>query len=113
MKPILASIVLAATLAAPALAATKMDGAFPMYPNSHLDARELSIPDSVVARGVPLVLLTSDSVSAVDAWYKSHLPDSCKRITASQGVQYKCSGGSIQIYNHDGTQIAITPASPF
>ena len=89
-----------------------MDGTLPMYPNARQDARE-SVPASAIAKGVPLVLLTGDSVSTVDAWYKANAPKSCARRAAAQGVQYKCPGGSIQIYDHGGTQIALVPAMGF
>jgi hypothetical protein len=113
MKRLLMALTfLAAGAAAPAFAASpQMDGTLPMYPNSHLDARE-SIPAGAIAKGVPLVLLTADSVSAVDGWYKSNTPKSCTRRAAAGGVQYKCPGGSIQIYDHGGTQIALLPAMP-
>lgn len=80
-----------------------------MYPSAHLDPRESSVTTAALARGVPIVLLTADSVAIVDRWYKGHLPQGCNRIASAQGVQYKCSGGSVQIYDHGGTQIALLP----
>ena len=108
MKRLLVVLTLAAAAAtAPAFAAPpQMDGSLPMYPNSHLDPRE-SVPASAIAMGVSLVLLTADSVSTVDAWYKANAPKNCTRRTAAGGVQYKCPRGSIQIYDHGGTQIAL------
>lgn len=90
--------------------ASRMNGKLPMYPRG----RNLNdMPASAVARGVPMVLETGDSVQTVDAWYKSHAPKSCAGSTASQGVKYACSSGSIMIYAHGGkTQIALVPAMP-
>lgn len=109
MKTLIATLALAAALTAAALAIPKMDGPFPMYPNAHLDAQESSVPDAALASGIPIVIETADSVATVDAWYKTHLPSNCKRNAKAQGVQYACPRGSIQIYDHGGTQIAILP----
>jgi hypothetical protein len=86
----------------------KGDGKLPIYPRG----RNLNdMPASAVAQGVPMVLETGDSVATVDAWYKSHVPGSCARTTAAQGVKYACPAGSIVIYPHEGkTQIAFVPA---
>ena len=110
MKPLMFALALAAAgFAAPAWgAAYQMDGALPMYPNAKQDPRE-NVPAAAIAKGVPLVLLTKDSVATVNGWYKSNAPKDCKRTAASAGVQYKCGGGSIQIYDHGGTQIALIP----
>ncbi|HEY1435155.1 MAG TPA: hypothetical protein VGG65_07255 [Thermoanaerobaculia bacterium] len=85
----------------------KSDGGLPIYPRG----RNLKdTPASAVAKGVPMVLETSDSVATVDDWYKSNT-HGCTRTTASQGVKYACPTGSIMIYAHDGkTQIAFVPA---
>jgi hypothetical protein len=90
--------------------AAQSNGKLPMYPRG----RNLNdMPASAVARGVPMVLETNDSVQAVDAWYSSNAPKSCTRTTASQGVKYACPSGSIMIYAHDGkTQIAFVPTMP-
>ena len=90
--------------------AAQMNGRLPMYPRG----RNMNdMPASAVARGVPMVLETGDSVKAVDDWYTSNAPKSCMRTTASQGVKYACPGGSIMIYAHGGkTQIAFVPAMP-
>ncbi len=95
--------------AAPA-AAARSNGKLPMYPRG----RNLNdMPASAVARGVPMVLETNDSVQTVDAWYKANAPASCARSTASQGVKYACPSGSIMIYAHAGkTQIAFVPTMP-
>ncbi|HEY1656154.1 MAG TPA: hypothetical protein VGF86_13680, partial [Candidatus Tumulicola sp.] len=108
MKKLFLAVALAAGLTAPAWASVQMDGALPMYPNAKLDPRE-DVPAAAIAKGVPLVQLTKDSVATVDAWYKSNAPKGCKRTAASAGVQYKCPGGSIQIYDRGGTQIALVP----
>jgi hypothetical protein len=85
----------------------RMNGKLPMYPH----ARNLNdIPASAIEKGVPMVLETGDSVTTVDAWYKSNASKSCTRSTASQGVKYACPAGSIMIYDHGGkTQIAFVP----
>ena len=99
------------TVAAPVLASNyQLDGQLPMYPNGKLDPKEASLTPAAIAHGVPLVQLTPDSVSTVDAWYKSHLPKACSRQEASGGVKFACPGGSIMVYAHDGkTQIAFVP----
>lgn len=86
----------------------KSDGKLPIYPRG----RNLNdMPASAIAQGVPMVLETGDSVATVDGWYKSHVPGSCARSTAAQGVKYACPAGSIMIYAHGGkTQIAFVPA---
>ncbi|HEY2798284.1 MAG TPA: hypothetical protein VGK26_10390 [Thermoanaerobaculia bacterium] len=89
-------------------ASSKDNGKLPIYPRG----RNLNdMPASVVAQGVPMVLETSDSVATVDAWYKSHVPGSCARTAASEGVKWACPAGSVVIYPHEGkTQIAFVPA---
>ena len=88
-------------------ASVRMDGKLPMYPH----ARNLNdIPASVIERGAPMVLETADSVTTVDAWYKTNASKPCTRSAADQGVKYACPGGSIMIYGHEGkTQIAFVP----
>jgi hypothetical protein len=112
-KLLLATAAFAAVAtASPASASTfALDGALPMYPHATADSRE-TVPASALAHGVPYVLLTSDSVHVVDAWYAAHAPKSCARNAQSGGVQYKCPGGSIMIYVHGSTQIALVPAMP-
>jgi hypothetical protein len=113
MKNSLAAIAACAAFltAAPILAAgVQLDGQLPMYPNGKLDARELSLPPAAIAHGVPLVLLTADSVPVVDAWYGSHTPKACTRQARSGALKYACPGGSIMIYAHGGqTQVALVP----
>ena len=96
--------------AAGAASTPKSNGKLPMYPRG----RNLNdIPESAIAQGVPMVLETGDSVATVDVWYKSHVPGSCARSTAAQGVKYACPGGSVMIYAHAGrTQIAFVPTMP-
>jgi hypothetical protein len=103
-----------AAIAAPVFAADyQLDGQLPMYPHGKLDPKEASLTPAAIAHGVPLVLLTSDSVHEVDAWYGSHAPKACTRQEASGGVKFACPGGSIMIYEHDGrTQIAFVPPFP-
>ena len=90
--------------------AAQMNGRLPMYPRG----RNLNdMPASAVAMGVPMVLETDDSVKTVDGWYTSNAPKSCIRTTASRGVKYACSQGSIMIYAHgDKTEIAFVPTLP-
>lgn len=97
--------------AAPAFAADyQLDGQLPMYPKGTLDAKEASLTPAAIAHGVPLVQLTSDSVSTVNTWYVAHLPKTCARQEASGGLKFACPGGSIMVYSHDGkTQIAFVP----
>ena len=89
-----------------AASAFQLDGKLPMYPHSR---NMNSMPASVIAMGVPLVLETADSVSTVDAWYTSNAPKSCARSAQSGGVKYQCPGGSIMIYAKGMTQIAFVP----
>jgi hypothetical protein len=95
-----------------AAGAVQMNGQLPMYPHATLDPKESSLTPAAIAHGVPLVLLSSDSVRTVDQWYASHAPSGCKRQAASGGVKYACPTGSIMIYSHGGTQIAFVPAFP-
>jgi hypothetical protein len=116
MKHILRSaIVFAAVVAAgPAFAADyQLDGQLPMYPHGVLDSKESSLTPAAIAQGVPLVLLTSDPVAAVDTWYASHAAKACHRQDASGGTKFACPGGSIMVYAKDGkTQIALIPPLP-
>jgi hypothetical protein len=99
--------------ATPALASeVPMNGQLPMYPHAKLDPKEASITPGAIAQGVPLVLLTDDTVHTVDAWYSAHVMKSCARQEASGSVKYACPGGSIMIYMHGQTQIALVPAFP-
>ena len=110
---VLTSAALGATfaLAGPAFASDiQLDGQLPMYPNGKLDPKESSLTPAAIAHGVPLVLLTADSVAAANAWYGSHVAKACTRQDAPQGTKYACPGGSIMIYAHAGqTQIALVP----
>src|ERR1700689_5293751 len=102
---VLAAIAVCAAFltAAPSLAAgVQLDGRLPMYPNGKLDPKESSLTPAAIAHGVPLVLLTADSVRVVDGWYGSHVPKACTRQEASGGLKYACPGGSIMIYAHAG-----------
>jgi hypothetical protein len=103
-----------AAVGAPVLAADyQLDGQLPMYPHGKLDPKEASLTPAAIAHGVPLVLLTSDSVHDVEAWYASHAPKACSRQDAAGGTKFACPGGSIMIYAHDGqTQIAFVPPFP-
>jgi hypothetical protein len=119
MKHVLLPAALCAAIAAtvshaPAPAAEyQLDGQLPMYPHGKLDAKEASLTPAAIAHGVPLVLLTSDPVHDVDAWYASHAPKGCTRREASGGIKFACPGGSIMIYAHAGqTQIAFVPPFP-
>jgi hypothetical protein len=106
----IASTVLVAALAVPA-SAFQLDGKLPMYPNAKMNAKIGDMPAGAIAQGVPLVLETNDSVHAVDAWYGSNAPKSCARLEQAGRVQYKCAGGSIVIYVHGSTEIALVPNS--
>ena len=115
MKLIRSAIVLATIFAAtPAFAADpQLDGQLPMYPNGVLDSKESSMTPAAIAHGAPLVLLTSDSVGTVDAWYASHAAKACQRQDASGATKFACPGGSIMVYAKDGkTQIALIPPLP-
>jgi hypothetical protein len=113
MKNILPILVTCAALAvtSPAFAGgIQLDGQLPMYPPAKLDPKEASLTPAAIAQGVPLVLLTNDSVHTVDAWYVSHVPKACSRHEMSGGIKYACPGGSIMVYAHGGqTQIAFVP----
>lgn len=99
----------AGALVCTAASAFQLDGKLPMYPNG----RNMSdMPASAIVMGVPLVLETADTVSTVDAWYRTNAPKSCERTAQSGGVKYQCPGGSIMIYAKDRTQIAFVPAFP-
>jgi hypothetical protein len=111
-KSLLSAAALAALLIAPpAFAAdVQMDGKLPMYPHGKLDPKEASLTADAIARGVPLVLLTADSVATVDGWYAAHVAKACTRQTANGGVKFACPDGSIMVYAHDGqTQVALIP----
>jgi hypothetical protein len=119
MKLILAVAIAIASAAAPAAilpasaGETQRDGQLPMYPSAKLDPREASLTPAAISQGVPMVLLTADSVRKVDAWYVSHAPRGCNRQEAAGGVKYACPGGSIMIYTHEGqTQVALIPPMP-
>jgi hypothetical protein len=116
IRLILASIAVYAALAGsgPAFAAAnRSDGTLPMYPHANLDPKEASLTPDAIAHGVPLVLLTADSVGTVDSWYGDTLRKRCSRNEASGGIKYACEGGSIMIYAHAGqTQIALIPPMP-
>jgi hypothetical protein len=103
---------LGATLPA-AAADYQLDGQLPMYPHAKLDPKEASITPSAIAQGIPLVILTADSVHTVDGWYGAHVAKTCSRQEASGGIKYACPGGSVMIYAHGGqTQIALVPPMP-
>jgi hypothetical protein len=97
-----------ALVAAPALAAGT-DGSLPLYPNGKPAHGMESIPANALSQGVPYQQTTSDSVQAVDAWYRSNAPKGCSRMAASGAVRYSCPGGYIVIQNHDGTIISFVP----
>ena len=98
-------------LAQPVLAA-EHDGQLPLYPHGVTAHGMESIPANALAQGVPYQQTTTDSVNAVDAWFRSNLPKSCSRAEASGGVRYKCPGGSIVIQDHGGTIVSYIPAFP-
>ncbi len=111
-KTLLSAAALAAILVAqPAFAADyQTDGKLPMYPHGKLDPKESSLTADAIAHGVPLVLLTDDSVATVDGWYAAHVAKSCTRQAANGGGKFACPGGSIMVYAHDGqTQVALIP----
>jgi hypothetical protein len=114
-KNILLSAAVSATMAiaAPAFAESpQLDGQLPMYPRGTLDSRESSLTPAAIAQGVPLVLLTSDSVQSVVAWYATHVK-TCSKQAMSTAVKFACPGGSIMIYAKDGkTQVALIPPMP-
>jgi hypothetical protein len=104
------AIAAAASIAlAPPAAAAQLDGHLLMYPGAKLAGGMTDMPASAIAMGVPLVLVTSDSVPTVDGWYGANAPKSCKRIAAGGRVQYKCADGSIVIYTKGTTNIALVP----
>jgi hypothetical protein len=107
-----AAAVMAAISPAAASSSPRLDGQLPMYPRATLDPKITNLPASAIAQGVPLVMETPDSIHAVDVWYGSNTPQACARQAQSGGVQYKCAGGTITIYMHGGTQIALIPAFP-
>ncbi len=112
IKTLLSAAALAALLIAPpAFAADyQTDGKLPMYPHGKLDPKESSLTADAIAHGVPLVLLTADSVATVDGWYGAHVSKACTRQTANGGVKFACPDGSIMVYAHDGqTQVALIP----
>ncbi len=106
----LSTLFAASVLACTAASAAQFNGQLPLYPHGH---NMNAMPASAVAEGVPMVLETSDPVSAVDAWYTSNAPKACTRTAQSGGMKYACPSGSIMIYAHGGkTQIAFVPAMP-
>ncbi len=111
MLTVAACAALACSLPVAALAA-QMNGQLPMYPNAKLDPKESSLTPAAIAHGVPLVLLSNDSVRTVDHWYSSHVPKGCARQETHGAFKYACPTGSIMIYTHGGTQIAFVPTFP-
>ena len=95
----------------PALA-VEHDGQLPLYPHGVAARGMGDIPPNALAQGVPYQQTTTDSVHAVDLWYRSNAPKSCSRIEGSGAVQYKCPGGSIVIQDHGGTIVSYVPAFP-
>jgi hypothetical protein len=98
-------------LAQPALAVER-DGQLPLYPHGAAAHGMGDIPSNALAQGIPYQQTTTDSVQAVDAWYRSNAPKACSRVAASGAVQYSCPGGSIVIQDHGGTIISFVPALP-
>jgi hypothetical protein len=114
-KTLLSPAALAAFLIGPAVSAAdyQTDGKLPMYPHGKLDPKESSLTADAIAHGVPLVLLTADSVATVDGWYGAHVAKACTRQIANGGVKFACPDGSIMVYAHDGrTQVALIPPFP-
>ncbi len=107
-----ASVALSCILSAQPALAVEHDGQLPLYPRGVAARGMGDIPSNALAQGVPYQQTTSDSVHAVDLWYRSNAPKSCSRVEASGGVQYKCAGGSIVIQEHGGTIISYVPAFP-
>ncbi|MBV8364179.1 MAG: hypothetical protein JO193_06405 [Candidatus Eremiobacteraeota bacterium] len=84
------------------------DGALPLYPRGH--AVE-NIPANAMRAGVPFNQTTGDSVHMVDLWFKSNLPNDCKRLSAQGAVRWSCPAGIIVIQPHNGTFISYLPGS--
>jgi hypothetical protein len=103
---IIISLVALGSLGGQLALSADFDGKLLMYPNGH---NMNNMPAAAVAKGVPLVLETDDTVATVDGWYQANAPKTCVRTSAAQGVKYQCDGGSIMIYAKGKTQIALVP----
>ena len=110
MKKILTSVVVAALLiASPVAAATTSLSVLagfnhvPPYPNHVLKIEIQSRPNANA--GGSYVIDTSDSVAAVSAWYKQHLPElTSDKITPD---------GHHLFYTKNGSTVDVGKAIPF
>ena len=84
------------------------DGSLPLYPRGHAVEQ---IPPDALRAGVPFNQTTSDSVHLVDLWFKSNLPNDCKRMSAQGAVRWSCPAGIIVIQPHNGTFISYLPGA--
>jgi|GEM_PF-1898550 len=93
-----AALLLAAgiTTTAALAALPAKDGTLPMYLHAAQIPGSKDIPSDVWAQGPTLLLFTTDSVGAVDAWYRSHL-GSYVRKTIPSGVKYSGPGGFVRV----------------
>jgi hypothetical protein len=106
------SVLTFATLA-PALAVV-YDGKLPLYPHAAIFVLDTGKPKSYwptgLRNGDPAGLKTTDSVSAVTAWYRAHLPGYTLR-TSAEGAVFSGPGGIVHIASlHGVTIIALNPS---
>ncbi len=83
------------------------DGQLPIYPRGHIVE---DVPANAIRAGVPLNETTGASIHLVDLWFKSNLPNDCRRLAASGAVRWSCPAGTIVIQNHNGTFISYIPS---
>lgn len=101
-----------ATLA-PALAVV-YDGKLPLYPHATIFVLDPGKPKSywptALRDGDPSGSKTTDSVSAVTAWYRAHLPGYTLHASA-EGSVFAGPGGLVHIASaHGVTVIGLTPS---
>ncbi len=107
-----ASVLTFATLE-PALAVV-YDGKLPLYPHATIFVLDPGKPKSYWPTGLrdgdPSGSKTADSVSAVTAWYRAHLPGYTLH-TSAEGAVFAGPGGLVHIASiHGVTIIGLNPS---
>ncbi len=97
----------------PALAVV-YDGKLPLYPHATIFALDVGKPKSywptALRNGDPSGSQTADSVSAVTAWCRAHLPGYTMH-TSAEGAVFAGPGGIVHIASlHGKTIIALNPS---
>ena len=113
MLTALTALVLTFATLAPALALV-YDGKLPLYPRATIFVLDAGKPQSYWPTGLrdgdPSGSKTTDSVSAVTAWYREHLPGYALH-TSAEGAVFSGPGGLVHIASlHGTTIIALNPS---